>query len=391
MRHSEVQACMADYLEGDLPLQERALFDAHLDACEVCGRDLEELRATISLLRGLPDPEPPADLVDNAMRRIRAGEARPTVGDRIREWVSSLAAPGFAVPATAIVAAMALALVSGQIDLSQLGLGSPRGSEIAAAERLERLEVRSPRVPDRSGAETRVASSAPPSVPTAPSPEGHSLVSRPRPVADSSASPSPASPSGGRTLVRLRIAQARPEDAAPLIGNRPRSLGAPPPGVLVGTSSMSELSAVNASGARGFVSGEGPAMRPLEPAASPSSASDPSFVGTSREEEESARADFRRRQLDLRLNFLLRSPGAFASEFGGLSAGEQDLWLRAIAEHALETEVGDRAVVALRSTEEARALALAETFEAELEILRDAASQGIPSASPTATGEDTRP
>ena len=132
-------------------------------------------------------------------------------------------------------------------------------------------------------------------------------------------------------------------------------------------------------------------MRPLEPAASPSSPSDPSFVGTSREEEESARADFRRRQLDLRLNFLLRSPGAFASEFCELSAGEQDLWLRAIAEHALETDVADRAVVALRSTEEARALALAETFEAELEILRDAASQGIPSASPTATGEDTRP
>jgi anti-sigma factor RsiW len=381
---------MADYLEGDLPLQKRALFDAHLDACERCGRDLEELRATISLLRGLPDPEPPADLVDNAMRRIRAGEARPTVGDRIREWISSLAAPGFAVPATAVVAAMALALVSGQIDLSQLGLGSPRGSEIAAAERLERLEARSPRVPDRSGAETRVASSAPPSVPTAPSPEGHRLVSRPRPVADSSASPSPVSPSGGRTLVRLRIAQSRPEDAAPLIGNRPRSFGAPPTGVLVGTSSMSELSAVKASGARGFVSGEGRTMRPLEPAASPSSSpSDPAFVGTSREEEERERADFRRRQLDLRLNFLLRSPGAFASEFGELSAGEQDLWLRAIAEHALETEVADRAVVALRSTEEARALALAETFEAELEILRDAESQGIPSASPTTAGEDT--
>jgi anti-sigma factor RsiW len=384
VRHSEIQARMADYLEGDLPLQKRALFDAHLDTCEQCAQDLKELRTTISLLRGLPDPEPPADLVDNAMRRIRAGEAQPTVGDRIREWLSSLAAPGFAVPATAVVAAMALALLSGQLDPSQLGLGSPRGTEIAA----ERPEARPPRVVAQLGTETQVASRVSPSVPTAPSPRVQTPVSRSLPVADSTVSPSLAGPSGGRTLVRLRIARNQPEDVAPWIGNRPWSLGAPPTGVLVGTSPRSELSSANASGARGFVSSEGRAMRPLEPAASPSP-SDSAFAGSSREEEESARAEFRRQQLDLRLNFLLRSPGAFASEFGGLSAGEQELWLRAIAEHALESEVADRAVAALRSTQEAGALALAETFEAELEILQDAAFQGSPSGSSTTATEGT--
>ena len=56
MNHVETHSHMADYLEGDLDLTKRALLDAHLDACDSCSREFAEMRGTIGLLRGLPDP-----------------------------------------------------------------------------------------------------------------------------------------------------------------------------------------------------------------------------------------------------------------------------------------------------------------------------------------------
>lgn len=355
---------MADYLEGDLPLGDRALFDAHLDACEQCGRELRELQAAIALLRGLPDPEPPGDFADVVMRRIRAGEGAPTIADRIREWLSSLTAPGFAIPATAVATALAIALVSGQLDLSQLGLGSLRGPELAAGQparvQARRSQVRVP--PVRSAPEMRVASSASPVVP--PAPTGQPAGALQRPVVASSEGSSPASPSGTRTHVRIRIAQNHPTGSSTSPGAPLRSPGTRPSGVLVGASSVTEVAS---AGTSGFAPAEGPGIRSRSFAAT---SPDPAAVAPSRESEERARAEFRRRELDLRLNFLLRSPVAFAAEFGDLSAGERDLWLRAIAEHALESQVADQAVAVLRATGDARALPLAEALAADLQELQ---------------------
>ena len=74
MNHSDIQSRMASYLDGELALGQRALFDAHLDGCEACSTELSDMRATINLLRRLPSPEPPADLVDQIMRRVAEGE-----------------------------------------------------------------------------------------------------------------------------------------------------------------------------------------------------------------------------------------------------------------------------------------------------------------------------
>jgi hypothetical protein len=109
---------MADYLEGDLSLDRRAVFDAHLDGCDDCRNEVEELRSIPHLLRGLPDVEPPEMLATDVMRRIRQGEAAPTLGDRLRALLSELASPGIAIPSGAMVAAFVLALTSGQFQLS---------------------------------------------------------------------------------------------------------------------------------------------------------------------------------------------------------------------------------------------------------------------------------
>lgn len=108
---------MAEYLEGDLALERRALFDAHLDGCAECSSELSELRSTIGLLRALPDVEAPPQLTNDVMRRIRLGEATPTGFARVGEFIRDLFAPGIAIPAGAMVAAFALAVSSGQFQM----------------------------------------------------------------------------------------------------------------------------------------------------------------------------------------------------------------------------------------------------------------------------------
>jgi anti-sigma factor RsiW len=45
----ELVELVTDYLEGALPAEERARFDAHLAECPGCDRYLEQMRATIAL------------------------------------------------------------------------------------------------------------------------------------------------------------------------------------------------------------------------------------------------------------------------------------------------------------------------------------------------------
>jgi anti-sigma factor RsiW len=45
----EIVELVTDYLEGSLPDEQRALFEAHLAACRGCRTYLEQMRQTIAL------------------------------------------------------------------------------------------------------------------------------------------------------------------------------------------------------------------------------------------------------------------------------------------------------------------------------------------------------
>jgi hypothetical protein len=113
MNHSEVSKRFNVYLEGGLPLAERALVDAHLDHCEQCAAELRKLRATVQLLRSLPSPVVPVGLSHRVLERVRAGEGR-------RRWFDFLVPrfePGWAEAlrfplAAAAVASVALAVLA---------------------------------------------------------------------------------------------------------------------------------------------------------------------------------------------------------------------------------------------------------------------------------------
>lgn len=130
MNHLDAQNSMADYLDGDLPLEQRARFDAHLDTCEECVHELEQLRQIPYLLKGLPEVEPPAMLTHDVMRKIRLGEAEPRLWDRVGDFFAELASPGIAIPAGAMVAAFFLAVTSGQFEWSPVRT-TPRSAVIA--------------------------------------------------------------------------------------------------------------------------------------------------------------------------------------------------------------------------------------------------------------------
>jgi len=115
VNHSDVQRYMPDYLEGELALDRRALFDAHLDECADCAGEVAGFRATIAALRRLPEPETPTDLTTNVMRRIRLGEGRTSVLDRVRDFGSELFAPRILAPVSAALLAAGVILGTGDL------------------------------------------------------------------------------------------------------------------------------------------------------------------------------------------------------------------------------------------------------------------------------------
>ncbi len=117
-RCKDVQRHLPDYLEGDLATQAQAAIDAHRDGCPACDRDVRELEATVRLLLGLPEPETPPMVAANVMRRIRTGETRPGMLDRLRQTVMGVFEPSFVLPASAMaVAALVVVTVQGPFGL----------------------------------------------------------------------------------------------------------------------------------------------------------------------------------------------------------------------------------------------------------------------------------
>jgi anti-sigma factor RsiW len=103
VKHSEIRARLSEYLERDLPAEERARIGAHLESCSDCERELGELRDTVSLLRGLPEPALPPGIGAAVMARIAQGEGREA---RVYSLFRRMAEPRFAAPLAAGLAGL---------------------------------------------------------------------------------------------------------------------------------------------------------------------------------------------------------------------------------------------------------------------------------------------
>jgi hypothetical protein len=117
---------LCDHLEGDLSPKEFKRVDAHLAECSACAEELRELRETVALLRGLPDPVPPPRLVADVMQRI---EGQGGSGSRVIELFREVAQPRVFAALAAGIAALAVFSTQdvGEGDLLGSSSDSDRG------------------------------------------------------------------------------------------------------------------------------------------------------------------------------------------------------------------------------------------------------------------------
>lgn len=132
MNHSDVSRRFNVYLEGGLPLAERALVDAHLDRCGDCAEELRKLRTTVQMLRSLPSPAVPDDLSARVMERVLVGQGR-------KRWFDFLVPryePGWAEALRLPLAAAAMASIALAVLVMQ-GAPPPGGpSDVRVAQRI---------------------------------------------------------------------------------------------------------------------------------------------------------------------------------------------------------------------------------------------------------------
>ena len=67
----EVVEVITDYLEGRLPPEDVAIFDAHLALCDGCQWYLDQMRITIAAVGRIEDEEVPAELRDTVLAAFR--------------------------------------------------------------------------------------------------------------------------------------------------------------------------------------------------------------------------------------------------------------------------------------------------------------------------------
>ena len=75
MSHDAIQELLSGYLDGDLPAEERARVEEHLDACAECREELELLQATLSALHDMPRLRAPGGFFETVMERVGAEDA----------------------------------------------------------------------------------------------------------------------------------------------------------------------------------------------------------------------------------------------------------------------------------------------------------------------------
>jgi len=88
MNCRSAESLFSSYIEDEISQEERRNVESHLMGCRRCSLAMREVRATMSMLAGIPEVEvqPSAHFDEDVYARIRSGEGlRPTAVEWIRE------------------------------------------------------------------------------------------------------------------------------------------------------------------------------------------------------------------------------------------------------------------------------------------------------------------
>ena len=329
MNHSDVQDHMADYLEGHLPLEKRALFDAHLDDCPNCFDEIRAVQQTITLMRSLPEPEVPDGFAESVMGLIREREERASWIESLREALKLLVSPRVLVPAS--IAMIALGIIGGTRQVQDaLLIPGPSPQFVGQTQ------------------------------PT----ESSRLAGIPAP--GTSFDPAPANRVLRKPTLQIRF------QSDPVWANLPGPIRIPSDQLagMAPVFSRQFLRNDGQLGARwvknGFIQEVSPGQAGVLRVAGPSHAETQGL--------NAGRMGFgsptqtlpleRQPSADEWLARLRRNPGEFASLLSGSSLAEQELWIANLTRHAIERGELDEVIAALRESSSEKANLLAQDFAA---------------------------
>lgn len=373
MNHAVVTEHLADYLEGDLALDLRALVDAHLDTCSDCALEVREMQQTIRILRALPEPETPPMIAANVMRRIRAGETEPSFFERIARVLGGVLEPSFVLPASAMaVAALVIFVIQGGRPLADLlGAADDAGGEEAVA-----LHAASQAV--TSGAEEterNFGASAARELAAAPSPRHPTAALSPARTDSPSSTKARDDVAGREPSYASRDSMfVESWDSQPARQGLRRSPGFGDPGFgdpVLAQGFATEVSGPGATSASNRISGGfGSAMPTSVARPIPGAPQGLRF-------EDSGGEDPR----DAWLARALENPVEFAQYIARHNLAEQELWVERLSERAMSRGLLTEVVAALRAAGNEKASWLADDF----------AAQGGAEDASKADGEAVRP
>jgi len=111
-------ARLSEYVDGELPADERVALERHLGECAACRETASELRQIREMAGTLADVEPPRDLWAGIQQRIGDGAAGARVLPFRRRWV-------FTLPQLAAAAVVLLLAGAGTATLALRGNAGP--------------------------------------------------------------------------------------------------------------------------------------------------------------------------------------------------------------------------------------------------------------------------
>jgi len=244
-KHARDRRNLSPYIDGRLTASEATALETHLASCEACRRELDELRAAVSVLHDMPQADPPRSfaLTPQLLERKTADAARP------------LPALGLGMRLVGAGVAVAFAIVL----VGDLTLGDNGGaSQEAATEARVAEESDLARNGEKYSAEGREQQGATPLVPQADAGATACPLAAPTPAAGNGASGGAAGPasgggaSGGRGSGETPSATAAPQPA-------------PSPSPTEAPATAPEVAAICGDASGGFVAPVAPA--PASPGA----------------------------------------------------------------------------------------------------------------------------
>ena len=336
MNHSDIQDHMADYLEGHLLLEKRALFDAHLDDCEACMSEIRDVQRTVNLLKSLPEPDMPEGFSDSVMRLVREADARPHWLQSLTEALGMLSRPRILVPVSISMIALGILAGTSQVEDALL-LEAPRGQFAGSSPNADvsaLAGIPGPAARPQAQRESQIPRTAAIQITLQPSSPLSSALGPFRP-----------SPQGVGQFVHLVPRQFSPQSDGTWHFSHGVSRDVRVPG-----QPMALQAAVGSQKRRSADSG----------------------LMTSNQ----ARQGDRQPSADEWLLRLRRSPGNFAMLISNSTLAEQELWVANLARRAVERDELNEIVEVLQASPNQRARLLADDFAAHGRGLIAEASRG---------------